>query len=64
LAKDCVDRTLKMFADEVRKRHPNISEAALAEEVEKERVYLVGSSLVFHMSCCSFSILCDLIATG
>ncbi len=41
LATECVERTLKMFADQLREANPNISDEQLKKEVDKERFFLL-----------------------
>lgn len=41
LANDCIGRTIKMFADEIRQRNPGISEKNLQRAIDKERVFLL-----------------------
>lgn len=41
LAAECVERTLKMFADQMREANPNITEEQLKKEVDRERYFLL-----------------------
>lgn len=41
LASDCIDRTLKMYEDEIRRTNPNMSENNIKKAVEKEKMFLL-----------------------
>lgn len=50
LASDCINRTLKMFRDELKKVNPKLSESELEKLVEKERYFLLpGKKKKIHI---------------